>query len=339
MASDLVLAGNALAGQLRRDFIATYKEVYRGSRERLNMVANVKIPSERLQEFFGYFEASPYPVRWPRGEKIAEKGFQSVQYSVTNFRWGRRVKWDADDRADDVLKDLFAQAKGVGQNWALLDELLFFQILTANTADNDLLPSIPNAPDGAALHSATDGNGDDRFQISGGNIITGSGVLTGEAISDDFFSGTTRIGAFLNTEGKPLWARPILDMGFVCIFNQNNLKQFQEAFRQGRTVNIIQNVAAAENVAAAAVTNLILDSGQDITLWPTTFITDDDWFIFVKGNKIKPIFTTEREGLTEKIATMDNSDSARDTNEEYIQWKSRGTGGVNLSYGTLKVNN
>ena len=41
-----------------------------------------------------------------------------------------------------------------GAAWATLDERICFQLLTGNV-DNDLLPSIPNAPDGQAIFSST----------------------------------------------------------------------------------------------------------------------------------------------------------------------------------------
>ena len=78
---------------------------------------------------------------------------------------------------------------------------------------------------------------------------------------------------------------------------------------------------------------------SDVALWGTQRLTDNDWWVFLKNPPKKACFLQTREGLSEKFATMDNSDHSRDTDEEYIQWKWRGTAGIALPYGVCKIDN
>lgn len=332
-----VLAGNALTAGLRADFADTYKVTYEGVKNRLSDVMDIDIPTNLRTTPFAYFESAAYPVRWPMGDTISSKPFRSVQFSVSVFDWARRIQWHVNDKDDDQTRSLLTQARSLGQHFATLYERVFFQILR-NATDSELLPAIPNAPDGAALF-ATTANGADRFGVSGGNIVTGGGVATSGAVRADFFNAIERFRQFQDTESQPLWDDSAIDRGFKVFYGVANWQVFAEAFQQGRTLAIVQNVAAAENVAAAAPTNVILDAGINVELVPTQRITDNDWFVCMKGAHIKPIGSLMRQQPFESFATFSTSDHTNDTGEEYMQIKSRQGFFVNNAFGALQVNN
>ena len=120
----------------------------------------------------------------------------------------------------------------------------------------------------------------------------------------------------------------------VVTYGVANDQAFREAFQQGRTL------AAATSVTGnAAVSNIILESGLQIELWPTQRISDDDWFVFAKGAPHKPVFQQVRTPLRESYANVDNSDLARETKIESISWDSREGFGVTVPYQCVKVNN
>jgi hypothetical protein len=296
-----------------------------------------EVPSDKLQEIFGYFDSAPYPRRWPKGETIQSEPFRARQFRITNLDWGIRVQWHVNDREDDQTHSLFQRARDAGAHWATLPERVFFQIIQG-TADPDLLPSIPNASDGAPIYSATDGDGNPRFGVTGGNTLTATGFSNAAQIRQDFYRAFTRMLQFRDTKGQPLWDRDrILANGLIIFFNVANEQLFAEAFIQSRTVQVIQNVAGTENVAAAAVTNVVLESGLSVMLAPTPRITTNAWFVFARGVTRKPVVRTIRQPLREVVATFENSDHARNTKEEYIQWDSREGYGVNLPYQTVRI--
>jgi hypothetical protein len=331
MPGSIVVASNVLTAGLRADFWDTYERTYEGIKARLANVMQLDVPSDKLTEIYGYFQSAPYPRRWIRGEEMPNKAFKSVQFSVTNLDWAQRVSWHENDRQDDMTKSLRDRAQAAGEHFATLDERVFFQI-NNNSTDLDLLPSIPNAADGAALYSATDGDGSDRFGVSGGNIQSGAGVGSPVAIRSDFFKGIQKFRQFQDTEGQPLWDDSVIDSGYTVFFNVTNWQVFAEAFQQGRTV-------AATGASTAAVTNIIMDAGLRVELVPTQRITGNDWFVYLKGARKKAIFKQNRQPLREWFATMDNSDQARNTKIEYMQWEARYGYGILLPYQAVKIDN
>lgn len=330
-----VISSAMLTAGLRADFAETYKAKYKSVLARLNRIMQLGVPSDKLTEIFGYFESAPHPKRWPRGENRKSKGFKSVQYSVTNYDWSAEVEWHENDRNDDQTKGLYTRAQEAGANFASLHEKIFFQIIKA-AVDKNLLPAIPLAPDGAALFATTAG-GVNRFGAANGNLISGGGVASAEAIRVDFFKAVQQFKLFQDTEGEPLFDESVLDAGMTVIFGAANEKLFREAFIQGRTLQTAEIAATA--IAAAAVSNIILESGLKVGLLSTQRITDNDWFVFLEGLPVKPIFQLERQPLRSIARTMENSDQARETKIEAVMWDARYGYGINVPYSAIKINN
>lgn len=316
-----VISAATLTAGLRAEFANTYKRENTAMKERLGKVMRMDIPSDKLTEIYGYYESAPYPKRWIRGENISSKNFRSRQFTVTNYDWARAVEWHVNDRNDDQTKSLYDQAKDCGANWATLDERIFFQMLTSGT-DLELLPTIPNAPDGAALFAAN------RFGLVAGNIVTGSGVATVADITTDLYAAVAAFLQFQDTEAQPLWPQDIVDKGLTIMFNAANVEIFQRSF--------LGSIVQATN---AGISNIILNAGLKVSLWPTQRITDNDWFVFLDGTEKKPIFSQARQPIAEHVATMETSDSARATKIESIQWDSRSGYGVALPTAAIQVNN
>jgi hypothetical protein len=327
-----VYAGNAvdslvLAAGLRGDFWETYSRTYEGLKPFLGEFMQLDVPSDKLAEIYGYFGAAPYHSRWPRGEAMRTKAFKGFQWTVANKDYALRVDWHKNDRADDQTKSLYQRAQEVGSNFATMDERVLIQLCTGAT-DIELLESLPNAPDGVGLYSATDGDGAARFGISGGNIVTGTGIATSEAIRVDLFTAIVRAMGFKDTENQPLFDASTILKGITILFGAANFKIFNEAFKQMFTVQ-----------SSVAPTNIILDAAINVTLRPNPRITDNDWFVFFNGVPRKPIFSQKRQEIREFFADMSNSDYCRDTGMEYLQWDCRRGYGIALPFATVKVNN
>ena len=326
MPGQIVYSAATLAGGLRGDFWDTYVSTYKAMSERVSAMMVLDVPSDKLTETYGYYRTSPHPKRWVRGNSIPEKGFKAVAFSVTNKDYGIKTSWHANDRMDDQTKSLPAFVAATAEKFGLLDERVAYQILTGAT-DLNLLESIPNAPDGVGICNATDGDGAARFGVTGGNVETGGGVATSEAIRDDFFSALGRFRQFQDTEGQPLLDPGTIDGGMTVTYNVGLDKVFREAFAQRITLQ------------TAGVSNVILDAGLAVTLRPTSRITDNDWWVILNGVKTKPMFRQTRQPVQEHAVTMDNSDHARTTKEESWQADCRYGYGIALPYGIVKVNN
>ena len=332
MPGAIVQAGNVLAAGIRATFWDIYQTSYNGIKEKLKNCMEFGIPSDKLTEIYAYFESSPYPRLWRRGEAITSKPFGSRQFTVTNRAWGGKVEWHEEDREDDQLQKLYQQAQLLGAHWGTLDERIFFQLLTGAT-DPLLLPAIPTAPDGANLYATTAG-GAARFGVTNGNLLTGGGVATPLAIQTDVFTCISRFLRFQDTEGQPLLDAGILDRGYTLFYNPLNVENVTKAF-QNNLVAIGANTATSN----AAIDNALRVGGHKVEPVATQRITDNDMFLFVNGIPRKPIFQQERRPMRSVIATMENSDVARATKIESVQFDSRAGYGLLVPYGTIEINN
>ena len=63
-----------------------------------------------------------------------------------------------------------------------------------------------------------------------------------------------------------------------------------------------------------------------------------DWYAFLIGGP-KQTFLLKRQEVQEYLSTMENSDVAKSTGQEGIQWDAREGAGIALPYGAIMVNN
>ena len=232
-----------------------------------------------------------------------------------------------------MTKSLPSYAKKLGDTMKNIPIRAFFQLIQ-DASNVDLLGSsteLPDAPDGAAMYSATAASVA-RFGITGGNIVTQTGT-TAAAITTDFFSAMSRFRNFMHTDGSvgvgtPLIAPEALEE--VIIFYPTALIQaFAEAF-------IRTQVANSSSVFAGS--NIIQESGFTVKLCPTSYLTDaTDWFIFLPRLDVQPIVFGEREGLqSREFNSQNGSMEALTARSWYYVWERMGFA-VNLPYGTIKV--
>lgn len=331
-----VLAGNMLDPGMRAEAVNTYAKQYKGIVDKLGPVMQFAVPSDKLTEVRGYFKTPPYAARWPRGQERRRKGFDSVKFYATNHDWSVGTRWHLNDEQDEQTHSLVSHARAVGSRAGNICERVFFQFLTATT-NLDLMPAIPNAPDGAALFTNST-----RFGRSSGNLVSGTGVSLPSMILADYYSVRAQLRGFQDTEGQPLLDEAAIDEGTYHLFyNSDNDQVFRMAFEQKGSVVVVKNVAATENVAAAVPTNIIMDSGIKVVLHPTQRITDNKWFVIVDHPSIpiKPIVQQSRAPMQERIETMDNSDRARDTKFVGFDFDWRETYYINLPYMAVEVSN
>ena len=324
--STSIITSDDLFREINGAFQKTYRDVI-GRSANLASCMRLGVPSSRRKEFFGYMESPPKLSRLDRGESVTEDAFKAISYSVENLTWAAAVSYYEDDLEDLSVLDLRAHAQQLAKRAAALGEQVFFQMITGSS-NASLLKAIPTAPDGAALFASTAG-GSNRFGVSGGNIVTGSGVASGAAVRQDFWNSIERAMQFQDTEGEPLLTEDAVDSGVTVVFNAANLEVFMEAFKQTRTLD------------SAAVTNTILEGyGGNVKLWPTQRITDNDFYIFLGSDSIqRPCFETLRQAPRLIDEDRANSERARRQRIFSTILDMRAGYGINLPYGAIKVNN
>lgn len=327
-----VAASDALQRGIKNTFSHTWRRRYDLNDKRVKSLCE-SVPSDKYKELYAYPETAPYVRRRPYGEPISVGTFRFRSWEVENLGWGIGVTYDESDALYDQTQMLINQSKSAGESFGGLKERVSFQIITGAT-DANLLPAIPNAPDGAAMYSATDGGGANRFGVSGGNLLTGNGVGSGAVIRSDFFNAIELFHRFQDPEGQPALDAGIIDQGVHVYFNASNLELFSEAFLQARTA-----LASPASPSNAAVTNTIGDVGYKITLWPTQRITDNDWYIVLDGADPKPLVEQIVVPVLEGPQLAENSDLGRIARQFGWFWATYRGYGVNLPLFTVKVNN
>lgn len=321
-----VIAGASFAAGLRSEFLSTYRRMLGEKRELLSRVMRLDIPSTRRTEDYFFWESAPHIRIWLRGDTMTAKSFKGVKFSITNFRWAHAIEWYNEDLQDDQTKSLLDHARGLGRSAAILDERVLFQLLREAT-DLDLLQAQPTAPDGSAIFATTAG-GAARFGATNGNLLTGGGVASAAAIRTDYWAAVAQIKQFQDTEGQPLFDDDVTDGAYTVFYGAANEEVFAQAFLR----EIIQG-------SSAGVSDEIRAAGKTPLLWSTQRITDNDWFLAASSAEVKPVFSQLREPMSEVIATMQNSDIARETGLESIRFKMRKGFGVSTPYAAVKLNN
>lgn len=322
MAFNLVGAAELAARDARPAFVETYKEQITKSHALLSKVMDLGLTSTYASEDYPYPESAPHPRRVEKGQASPHEGFRSRKFNVVNHKWKLAIDVHEDDLADDQVGGIMQQVRDGGTNFGILDERVFFQILTGGT-DSDLLPAVPNAPDGSALFVSTT-----RFGNSGGNIISGGGTPNTTAIiTTDVWKAYSRLVLFQGTKGQPLWP-PESIKELVVIYPAAHEEFFRKAF-QSSTVQ----------GSSAGISNINREAqGVAFTLWGSPRLSGDDWYVIAVTNR-KCIFKQTRMPLTDNLANFTNSDQAREYDVMSWYWKWRGGYGVSLPTMAIKIDN
>lgn len=312
----------AFARGINSEFFGTYKPVMQGVLQRgLGEIMDLNFTSDGAAEDYFYRLSRPHPSRVNDGDIVPARGFGARAFRVVNFSYRLKVEWHINQERDDQTKTLVEDAQDAGQNFGILKERLFYQVIQA-TSDSELLPSIPLAGDGAALYSTTNGSGGARFGVTNGNLVSVADLSRPGNVRSAIFDGMERMSRFQDTEGQPFYpADYIMRQGIVVLFNVQNSELMQEAVRQSTTAHVAQNAAGSENIGVAGVTNVL--AGYPVTLMPSSRLTGNSIYIFLKGARKKAVFSQVREPLSSNIATFANSDRAREAEIKALYWKER----------------
>jgi len=340
---DLINTINTLTPGIQTRFASMWDSIWQAEQSKYAPMMEFGVPSQGAFEYYAHFEAAPHARRWPRGEPRGAKGFRAVQYQVVNHDWKVGVAAHENDVMDDRTGSMEKRAMQAGTNAARIPIRVFYQLEESQT-NPDLLPSQPNAPDGAGLFSATDGASAARFGVTGGNVLTGSGVANVSQIQTDYAAGIVRAKQFLDTEGQPYYPDGIEDQGITVVAGVANWFVIKKAFEHTRPVVVVSATGAegvtASGVAAATPSNAVRDLNvAPVNLIINPYKTTNDWSMWFHGAPVKPIFQQVRQGLQYTQANRhNNGDCLRDKTVGWY-WDWREGYGLNLPVGCVLIDN
>jgi len=190
--------------------------------------------------------------------------------------------------------------------YGLLAYTLFTEYLNGTAVLND---SLINAYDGAAICSATDGDANDRLGVSGGNVITGSG-LTVAGVHNDIASAQRQAMGFVDpTAGKVIYTYDQVDYKNITVMGPKEANL------------VLQKAAGAENIKVSS-DNMVSETNIQKGTWNYTInslLTDSsDLYVFIHNPLWKAFIHRKPKNIRSIIADINNSDRAREFNEAGI---------------------
>lgn len=318
-----IAAGASFRGDLRNEVLTTYRRQYQVIQDRLSLAMALDFSSNKRSEFYFYWEAAPHIGRWAYGDTLPFEGFQGIQFEVQNHRWAKGISWFTDDREDDTTGSLMQQARGLGESAAWLDERVLFQFLNGST-DLDLVPSIPNAPDGLPIHSTTA-----RFGSADNST---AGTIADETNNRAAFWLVMNLWRTMEDgNSQPLLDPNVIDGTKLVIFDSSIEDAFAATFRR-------EQIAVDLGTEGAGASDEIRGAGHKVILWSTSRVeTATEAFYFLGESQLKAVFSQLRSQLQEDTANASNSDIGRIEDKEYLRFKMRKGFGVALPYATVQI--
>lgn len=159
-------------------------------------------------------ESVPFPSLWPLNTPRNFATFKDRLLTYTHYNWNLAIPFNRFDEEDEVVKgDLQSHLASAADRFRqMVDQLMADHILGTAT----LGQALGLAFDGAALFSATDGDGAARFGVSGGNILTVP--LASEA---DVVRALIKAGKlytqFKDTASQPFFVQQEIDVGKMIL--------------------------------------------------------------------------------------------------------------------------
>ena len=276
---------------------------------------------------YPFKESVPFPKYWGYGMTRTYQVFRDRVIELGIVPYELTIPWNAFDEEDDLLGDTRTHVQGAVKRFGQLPDVLLSEYINGIA---DLNPTLYNAYDGASLFSATDGNGNDRLGVSGGNIVTGSG-LTVAGVIHDYHVVQRRMMQWLDpTASKPIFSPDEAQYSNLAAIGP---LAANEVFKKAAKGEFLKTDAG--NITSE--TNII--KGEfEFHLNP--YLTDSsDWYVVLKHPYLKAFAYRAPRDVKTIIADINNSDKARETNEYSVYSHVRTRLGVWFPGVIVKVNN
>lgn len=271
-------------------------------------------------------ESLPMVSPWPYGKGRNYKGFQDRQFQLEICNFELTIPWSKFDEEDDQIGDMKVHIAAVVKRYGVLPVILTSEYFNGVAVYNN---SLKLTYDGASLFSATDGDGADRLGVSGGNIISGTG-LTAAAIVHDVSVAQQRYMGFKDpTAGLPIFGEEDISYKNLIAIIPPTLNE------------VFQKATGAEYIKTDPANNTsesnYLKSTFQYQINP--FLTDSsDWYIVLQHPYYKAFLYSESP-LENFPADMGNSDRAREYAEYAMYTHVRNRIGPLFPGCIIKVNN
>lgn len=285
----------------------TWKNKYPVFKEQQSLFFhNVPYTNIRKAEYV-WKEAIPFPKKWSYGRGRTYQTFIDRLITCKTMPFELTIPFNLYDERDDQLQDVRAHVSMSVQRFHMISDKLAAEYFNGAASLND---ELVNAYDGAALFNATQGDGSDRLGVSGGNLITGSG-LTVDGVINDIAAAQQRFLDMQDEEGQPFYTEEDVDYKNLVVIGPNAANE------------VLQRASGSEYLRVDS-TNVVSESNYQKGTWQyrlNPYLTENnDLMVVVRNDYWKPFIhrSPDSEGIRSIFADFDNSDRARDLNEAAI---------------------
>lgn len=246
------------------------------------------------------------PVPWDKGSELPANIFDDVAIDCDLREYGQRTEWFRRDNEFDQLQpgQIRKHAEMGIKRYAQLYRYLGADYLDGTT-NYIRYPQL--AYDGAALFSATDGAGADRMGVSGGNIVTSSGLSTA-AIKTDAHRALQR---WLGMK-QPISNHPVFSPDEVKFENMLFVipPALEERFFDLSEAKILYTDPSINTAQSNTLATRVKYEMENV-------LTDSsDYYVILQHSYWKPFLYRGLSSIDSFIADASNSDDARKLNIE-----------------------
>lgn len=264
---------------------------------------------------------------WDQARGRIRTVIDDVQSDVSFVPYQMVIDVNLRDLRHDQLGDTRTHIETCVNRFGQLLQILTSEYLNGAAVKNITLKK---AFDGADIYSATDGNGANRFSVSGGNIESGFS-RTVEGFTQKLYAVQSRFLAFKAPGTSEI------------IYDQNDVDFGKFFVVVPRTMNeIVHRVANVEYLRSDTSNNVsegnFFATKGKFDYWVNNLLTDENsFFVFLKNPSWKPFVYRQESDVRTIWADMQNSDIARNNNVGGFYCDQEVGVGVGANWSTIKV--
>ena len=255
-------------------------------------------------------ETLPFPELWNYGDGRNKKSFKDRIVYGTIKNYSLVIPWSKFDEEDDQLGDLRAHVQRAVIQYKKLPAVLTTEYFNGVPVYN---PALVPAYDGVSLFSSVDGNGHARFGVSGGNIVTGSGLTTAGVLNDLFVALDRFMQMRDPTAGLPIFSSDEANLSNLTAIIPTGLMELFTKATKAEIIRSSPDTTMPESNYVKGTFKFMVNP----------LLTDpNDWYLLLKNDYYKPFAYSEKSVET-MIADQSNSDEARNRGENAFYSETR----------------
>jgi len=276
---------------------------------------------------YAWKESVPFVKLWPYGDARTPQTFKDRYLALGKYNYELSIPWSKFDEDDDLLGDMRQHVQAAVKRYAQLPDVLISEYFNNSASLN---PSILTCWDGAAMFSTTDGDGAARGGVTGGNIVTGTGLSVAGVIHDLHVAQRRFLDFVDPTASKPIFSADDVDFKNMMLIGPNEANEvFQKAANSEYLRSDLGNVTSESNYL------------KGLFEWQLNpYLSDSsDYYVVLKHPYWKAFVYRSPESIESIVADFNNSDHAKLTGEFAIYTHVRTALGPWWPYVILKINN